>query len=104
MLTGWTDCFTSTGSREAIDPKLLLKRLLLCIYGIGTNMGLKRMAGVDPNIDVEHLRYTRRRYLHKDHVRAAITQVVNALLRIRQEAIWGEATSTCASDSEIPCR
>ena len=100
MLTGWTDCFTSTGSREAIDPELLLKRLLLCIYGIGTNMGLKRMAGVDPNIDVEHLRYTRRRYLHKDHVRAAITQVVNALLRIRQEAIWGEATSTCASDSK----
>src|SRR3989440_6591293 len=33
MLTGWTDCFTSTGSREAIDPELLLKRLLLCIYG-----------------------------------------------------------------------
>ena len=65
MLTAWTDCFTLTGTREAIDPHLLLNRLLLCIYGIGTNMGLKRMAGVDPTIDAEHLRYTRRRYYYR---------------------------------------
>ena len=100
LLTGCLDCFQSTGSREALDPELLQKRLLLCIYGMGTNIGLKRLAGVDPNIDAEQLRYTRRRYLHKDHMRAAIAQVVNALLHARQEAIWGETTSTCASDSK----
>jgi hypothetical protein len=50
MLTGCLDCFESTGSREAIVPDLLHKRLLLCLYGLGTNMGLKRMAGVDPHI------------------------------------------------------
>ncbi len=100
MLTGCLDCFQSTGSREAIDPELLHKRLLLCMYGMGTNMGLKRMAGVDPNITAEDLRYTRRRYLHKEHMRAAIAQVVNALLRARLESIWGAATSTCASDSK----
>src|SRR5947209_20535697 len=43
------------------------KRIGRRIYGIGTNISLKRLAGVDPNIDVEQLRYTRRRYLHKDH-------------------------------------
>src|SRR5258707_8814471 len=64
------------------------------------NMGLKRMAGVDASITAEDLRYTRRRYLHKEHMRAAIAQVVNALLHTRLEAIWGEATSTCASDSK----
>ena len=37
MLTGCLDCFQSTGSREALDPELLQKRLLLCIYGMGTN-------------------------------------------------------------------
>jgi hypothetical protein len=100
LLTGCLDRFQSTGSREALDPELLQKRLLLCIYGMGTNIGLKRLAGVDPNIDAEQLRYTRRRYLHKDHMRAAIAQVVNALLHARQEAIWGETTSTCASDSK----
>jgi hypothetical protein len=100
MLTGYLDCFQSTGSREALDPELLQKRLLLCIYGMGTNMGLKRMAGVDASITAEDLRYTRRRYLHKEHMRAAIAQVVNALLHARREAIWGEATSTCASDSK----
>jgi hypothetical protein len=100
LLTECLDCFLSTGSRESLTPDLLQKHLLLCIYGMGTNIGLKRLAGVDPNIDAEHLRYTRRRYLHKDHFRAAIAQVVNALLHARQEAIWGEATSTCASDSK----
>ena len=100
MLTGCLDCFQSTGSREALDPELLHKRLLLCMYGMGTNMGLKRMAGIDPRITAEDLRYTRRRYLHKEHMRAAIAQVVNALLRARLESIWGAATSTCASDSK----
>jgi TnpA family transposase len=100
MLTGCLDCFQSTGSREALEAELLHKRLLLCLYGMGTNMGLKRMAGVDPRITAEDLRYTRRRYLHKEHLRAAIAQVVNALLHARLEAIWGETTSTCASDSK----
>ncbi len=100
MLTRCLDCLQSTSSREAIDPDVLQKRLLLCMYGMGTNMGLKRMAGVDPNITAEDLRYTRRRYLHKEHMRAAISQVVNALLRARLESIWGTATSTCASDSK----
>jgi TnpA family transposase len=100
MLTGCLDCFQSTGSREALPLDLLHKRLLLCMYGLGTNMGIKRMAGVDPHITAEDLRYTRRRYLHKEHLRAAIAQVVNALLHARLEAIWGAATSTCASDSK----
>jgi hypothetical protein len=51
-------------------------------------------------LTAEDLRYTRRRYLHKEHMRAAIAHVVNALLHARLEAIWGEATSTCASDSK----
>ena len=33
-------------------------------------------------------------------MRAAIAQVVNALLHARLESIWGAATSTCASDSK----
>src|SRR5207248_11417949 len=68
--------------------------------GMGTNKGLKRMAGVDPHITAEDLRYTRRRFLHKERMRAAIAQVVNALLHARLESIWGAATSTCASDSK----
>src|SRR5258708_8448087 len=67
---------------------------------MGTNIGLQWVAGVGSHMDAEKLRYTRRRYLHKDHMRAAIAQVVNALLHARQEAIWGETTSTCASDSK----
>ncbi|HEX6551472.1 MAG TPA: Tn3 family transposase [Ktedonobacteraceae bacterium] len=58
------------------------------------------MAGVDPQITAEDLRFTRRRYLHKEHLRAAIARVVNALLHARLEVIWGAATSSCASDSK----
>ncbi len=37
MLSGCLDCFQSTGSREALPLDLLHKRLLLCMYGLGTN-------------------------------------------------------------------
>jgi TnpA family transposase len=36
--------FTSVASREHIDRPTLQKRLLLCLYGMGTNAGLKRVA------------------------------------------------------------
>jgi Tn3 transposase DDE domain len=49
ILTGCLDCFQSTGSREALDPELLQKRLLLCMYGMGTNMGLIPSCGPSEN-------------------------------------------------------
>lgn len=43
--------------------------------------------------------YTRRRYLHQDQLRAAIVDVANATFQVRLPHIWGEGTTTCASDS-----
>ena len=40
----FTAAFRSTGSREAIDAAQLQQRLLLCLFGLGTNIGLKRVA------------------------------------------------------------
>jgi len=42
----------------------------------------------------------RRRFIHKEQLRNAIAQVVNAIFEIRQPYIWGEGTTTCASDSK----
>lgn len=39
-------------------------------------------------------------YITNDHLRNAITKVVNALLRVRHPDIWGEGTTACASDSK----
>jgi hypothetical protein len=39
----FTDAFRTIGVREALDGDILQRRLLLCLYGLGTNAGLKRM-------------------------------------------------------------
>ena len=44
MQVGFTGGFRSSGQREILDQQTLQKRLLLCLYGMGTNTGLKRVA------------------------------------------------------------
>jgi TnpA family transposase len=96
----FTAAFRTSGSREVLDPALLQRRLLLCLFGIGTNVGLKRIASQQPSVSVEELRYVKRRFVQKDALRAAISEVVNGIFRIRNPAIWGDATTACASDSK----
>ena len=97
---GFTDNFKSLATREALDRKTIQQRLLLCLYGLGTNTGLLRISNGTPNIHHHDLRYIKRRFVHKDALRQAITQVANAIFQIRLPQIWGEGTTTCASDSK----
>jgi TnpA family transposase len=76
------------------------RRLLLCLYGLGTNAGLKRLAVGDHGISYKELLHTRRRYVDADSLRDATRRVVNATLSARNPAIWGEGTTACASDSK----
>ncbi|NES64070.1 MAG: Tn3 family transposase [Okeania sp. SIO2D1] len=99
LRVGFTDSFKSLASREAISKDVLQKRLLLCLYGLGTNTGLKRVSDGTPDVDYHELSYIKRRFIHKDALREAIASVVNAIFRIRNPQIWGEGTTTCASDS-----
>ena len=43
-VTGFTGDFSSVASRTITDPGVLRRRLLLCLYGLGTNVGIKRVA------------------------------------------------------------
>ncbi|HSH82141.1 MAG TPA: Tn3 family transposase, partial [Herpetosiphonaceae bacterium] len=95
-----TDLFTSVASREIIERSTLQQRLLLCLYGIGTNTGLKRVAAGNHGATYKDLLYVRRRFLHKDQLRAAITRIVDATLAVRRPHIWGEGTTACAADSK----
>lgn len=36
--------FRTSASREVLEPEILQRRLLLCLFGLGTNVGLKRVA------------------------------------------------------------
>src|SRR6266550_1071765 len=96
---GFTQHFKSPATRETLDRETLQKRFLLCLYGLGTNTGIKRVSMGDHGQSYQELLYTRRRYLHQDQLRAAIVDIANATFQARLPHIWGEGTTTCASDS-----
>ncbi|RAM49937.1 MAG: Tn3 family transposase [Hapalosiphonaceae cyanobacterium JJU2] len=97
---GFTEHFKTVASRETLDRTTLQKRLLLCLYGLGTNTGLKRLSAAAPDSNYQDLRYVQRRFINKNQLRKAIAEIVNAIFQVRLPQIWGEATTTCASDSK----
>lgn len=99
LKTQLTKCFASTASRTSLSQKDLSRKLLLALYGLGTNAGLKAMAAGPNNVSYKELLHIRRRYIHKDNLRRAIQQVTNETFKIRVPEIWGESTTSCASDS-----
>jgi TnpA family transposase len=96
----FTRHFRSAGQREIIDAATLRKRLLLNIYAMGTNAGIKRILAGNHGEQYHDLMYVQRRFMHKPYLRQAIADVVNAILAARRPDIWGEATTACASDSK----
>lgn len=97
---GFTRQFQTTASRTALDEATLQRRLLLCLHGLGTNAGLKRMLNGDGGTTYKELLYTRRRFIQKVSLRNAIAQIVNAIFAARAPDLWGEGTTACASDSK----
>ena len=100
LRTGFPDLLTSVAGRERIPRDVLHRRLLLCLYGLGTNTGFKRLPSADPGTTYSDLRYARSRYIHKEQLRNAIAHVASAIFAIRRAEIWGEGTTACASDSK----
>ncbi|MGH7743885.1 MAG: Tn3 family transposase [Candidatus Dormibacteria bacterium] len=103
-VTHFTAQFTSVASRTITDPEVLRRRLFYCLFGLGTNMGIKRVADGaaatrEATADTEAaLRRTRRLFINRDNLRAAIRTLVNETLVVRDTSLWGLGTS-CASDS-----
>jgi TnpA family transposase len=100
FLCEFTREFASTGQREIIDPATLRRRLLLALFALGTNMGIKAVVSTGEHGETEAaLRYVRRHYITRDNLRRAITRVVNATFDARDPRWWGTGTA-CASDSK----
>lgn len=96
----FTSCFTSSGNREILSQEEIQKRLIMCLYAIGTNTGLHRISSASTdNITLEDLKYIKRKYINQEDLREAITRVVNAIFKIRNPEIWGDSTTACAADS-----
>lgn len=97
--TGFLKAFETSASREALPPPVRDQRLLLCLYGLGTNAGLKRVAAGAPEISYDELLHIRRRYIDPASLRMAASKVADATLKIRDPVIWGEPGTACAADS-----
>lgn len=97
----FTDCFTTAGNREILDRETIQKRLLLCLFAIGANIGLKRTAGASRGVvTFEELRHIRKFFINKDDLREAINTVVNAIFKMRDPSIWKSVSTACAADSK----
>lgn len=97
--TGFLEAFETSASREALPRDIRDQRLLLCLYGLGTNAGLKRVASGTPEISYDELLHIRRRYVDPASLRAAAAKVADATLAVRNPTVWGDAGTACAADS-----
>lgn len=97
---GFTNNFKSLTGQQRLPQTELQKRLLLALFGLGTNTGLTSVSMGDHGISYDKLKYIRRRFISKEAIRQAISQVINATLEAKQANIWGETATWCASDSK----
>jgi len=97
---GFTKGFESLTGQQRLSPTELQPRLLLCLFGLGTNTGLSSVSMGEHGVSYPQLQYIQRRFISKDGLRRAIGQVVDATLAIKSPHIWGETATWCASDSK----
>jgi TnpA family transposase len=95
-----TRVLKSATAYETMSRDVLRPRLLLCLNGLGTNAGFRRMAGQRSGVTARELTYVRHRYITPEAMRQAIAIITNGTLEARDPAIWGEGTTACASDSK----
>ncbi|MFV0468511.1 MAG: DUF4158 domain-containing protein, partial [Dysgonomonas sp.] len=66
---GFTECFRTQRSSERLNRDELQKRLLLCLYGLGTNTGLKRVSAGRHGVGYKELLHVRKSYIYKSGLR-----------------------------------
>lgn len=87
----FSSTFKTLATHERLDRKDIQVRLLLCLYGIGTNTGLKRVSAGNKGIKYKDLLYVKRKFIHVENLKAANKKIINAILSERDEQIWGKS-------------
>ena len=100
LRVGFIKKFETVGVREAMTKETMQRRLILCLYALGTNMGLKRICTTSSGENHQDLVYIKRKFISRDNLRNAIVDIANAIFKLRLAHIWGEGTTACASDSK----
>lgn len=95
----FTHDFISYGEKIYLKPNEISERILLTIFGLGTNVGLKHMCAGNTHVSEHQLRHIKNYFLSTDNLKNALSKVANALFKIRLEEIWGGMLIAVASDS-----
>ena len=83
--------------REAVRPDVLRRRLLLVLFALGTNMGIKRVAVTGEHGETEAtLRRVAALFVNRDNLRARDRRAGQRHLRRPRREWWGTGTA-CAS-------
>jgi TnpA family transposase len=96
----FTNLIQTVASRESIPREILQFRILLCLYAIGTNTGLKCVSSANESVSYDDLRYVKRRFINVENVRLILVEIINKILEMRDPRIWGIATTSVACDSK----
>lgn len=96
----FTHLMQTVASRENMPRETLQLRLLLCLYAIGSNIGLKCLSSANHAVNYDDLKYVKRRFITIENVRLAIIEIINKTLKIRDPRIWGEGTTGVSCDSK----
>jgi len=83
----WLKISPRGGGQITLTPldALLAERLILCIFGYGTNIGLRAISAGEHSHSEEDLRYVRRRYLSAEGARSFAAAIANTTFAARQE-------------------
>ncbi|MFT4060623.1 MAG: Tn3 family transposase [Legionella sp.] len=95
----FTRDFVSYGEKIYLKPNEISERILLAIYGMGTNVGLKHMCAGNTYVSEHQLRHIKNYFLSTDNLKNALSKVANALFKIRLDEIWGGMPIAIAGDS-----
>ena len=95
-----TSSFESVASKEVMSKGELQHKILLCLFALATNTGLKRISNNIKNVSYEDLKYVQKRFINKDNLKNAIIKIVNGNLEIRDKKLFGGITISCASDAK----
>ncbi|MEZ7124756.1 Tn3 family transposase [Nonomuraea sp. AD125B] len=99
LRTGCLKAVTSVAGTSSLKPEVLAERLMLAIFGYGTNTGIRAVASGGHAHSEDDIRYVRRRYLTPQVATDISIAIANATFTARDVALWGKGTTTVASDS-----
>jgi Tn3 transposase DDE domain len=89
-LTGFTQFFTHSETKEVRSREALRPLLLLDLFAEGTNTEIKRVAKANRQYAYDERLYVRKHYVSVEALRHANAAVVNKILVLRNPQLWGE--------------